>query len=166
MQPVCSCFHLDYIIRWLISWVFQSLPAARPSNGLTPQSGLSTDGGEGGEGFLWRPLGLQRQKKKTLCDLTAEGNGPCSLKLQTDKNLEKQHLCYTGRAKNWRIISAWKQEGAWNNDNLAPLVTSCQPWFLWCGCDCSVGINQTYEQMPLYSGRLEISGLFFPFFSP
>lgn len=29
---------------------------------------------------------------KELSDLTAKGKGPCSVPLQTDKNLEKQHF--------------------------------------------------------------------------
>ena len=77
--PVCLLLHLDYIIPRLISCVFQSLPVARPSNGLPLQSGLSTY--RAPELFLWRSPWLQRQKNSLIWRLKERAPAVCHYRL-------------------------------------------------------------------------------------
>lgn len=159
---VCPLFHFDYIIPRLISCVFHSLPVARPlKSAPSPVWPIDL---QGARAFSLKAASASEAKK--LSDLTAKGKGPCSMPLQTDKKLGKQHLGNTHTnsqgKKKLRIIWLWKQELVWNNDNLAPLVISCRRSFVWCGRDCSAGINQTCEQMASHSsGRLGIVCVFF-----
>ena len=69
---VCPPLHLDYIIPRLVSCVFQSLPVVRPSNGLPPQSGLST---YRAPELLSLKAALASEAKE-LSDLMAKGKGP------------------------------------------------------------------------------------------
>lgn len=85
VPSVWPLFHLDYIIPTLISCVLQSLPVARPSNGLPPQSGLSTY--RVPELFLWRPPRLQRQKNSLIWRLKERAPAVCRYRLiKTKKN--------------------------------------------------------------------------------
>lgn len=109
----------------------------------------------GRQSFLLFDDRLGFRVKKAFSDLATKEKGPCSAPLQTDESSEKQHLGNThinrDERKKLGLIWLWKQEAVWNNDNLAPLVIFCRHLFLWCGGDCSAGINQTCEQMASYS---------------
>lgn len=156
MVPVCPLFQLDYIIPRLISCVFQSLPVVWPlKSAPSPVWPIDL---QGARAFSLKAASASEAKK--LSDLTAKGKGPCSVPLQTDKKKQTRKTTFgehthtrtksQGR-KKVRIIWLWKQEVVWNNDNLAPLVISCRCSFMWCGHDCSAGINQTWEQMASHS---------------